>query len=419
MLNSSLDNYQNKKDHRQLNKNLKMFLFLPAIGSSLPIWLPRGEIVKKLIKDFLFHLEKDANFLFLSTPILGNEVIYQKSGHLNHYKNYIFPPLKINNQKMLLRPMTCPHHCLVFAHQKYSYQDLPIRFSENSYLFRYEASGAIHGLERVRQMELKDAHIFLPQDESIIVQEIKNCFFLVQKVFAKLNLTINNIYLSLPDFTNQAKFHSNQELWTKAETILVKALQELGTKYKSMPGEAAFYGPKIDFQVNTPLNHDLTVATIQIDFLLAAKFQLQYRTSQQIAAKTFATPVILHYGIIGSYERLLALLLEANNGWLPFWLSPCQIMVFALSNALEVQNYLKKVVDLLKKHHLRVEIADSKKKLQENIRKTWEMKIPLQLFIGQKEMEKQKVNYLFYQKPQEKFFHTIWQLLNKCMEWNN
>lgn len=201
-----------KNDHRQINKQLKFFTFLEPVGASLPIWLSNGAIVKQLIKNFLYQLESEHDFIFVNTPVLANQDIYKTSGHLDHYQEYMFPSMIVNNQKLTLRPMTCPHHCLIFANQNYSYQDLPVRMSENSLLFRYEKSGSSHGLERVRQMELKDAHIFLVNEPTVIEKEVQNCFTITQKALQKLGVKITKIYLSLHDPKKPEKYFNAPQL---------------------------------------------------------------------------------------------------------------------------------------------------------------------------------------------------------------
>lgn len=404
-----------QNDHRQINKQLRFFTFLEGVGPSLPIWLSRGAIVKKLIKDFLYQLESEHDFIFVNTPILANQELYRTSGHLDHYQEYMFPPMEMNTQKFALRPMTCPHHCLVFASQNYSYQDLPVRMSENSLLFRYEKSGASHGLERVRQMELKDAHIFLVNDPLVIEKEVQNCFFMTQKALHKLGVKITKIYLSLHDQTKPEKYFNDPQLWTKTEKILETFLTKTGVTFVKKKDEAAFYGPKIDFQVTTLLEHDLTISTIQLDFLLAQKFRLKYRTAQQ-GQNNFATPILIHHGIIGTYERLIALLLEQNNGWLPFWLSPVQVVVFLVDNDPKVQHFWQKVVEFCQDHGLRVQGVDLKKKLSENVKKAWLMKVPVQVFIGKAETTLQKVTYLHYLQKTAKKQVTVFQLLDYCRQ---
>ena len=408
-----------KNDHRQINKDLKFFTFLKEVGSSLPVWLPRGTTVKRLIKDFLYQLEKEHGFIFVTSPVLANQEIYQTSGHLQHYQEYMFPEIKVSQQSLLLRPMTCPHHCLIFASQNYSYQDLPIRMSEDSLLFRCEKSGASHGLERVRQMELKDAHIFTINEQSAIEKEVRNCFVLTQKVLERLEIQIDRIDLSLHDPVKTKKYYSAPKLWQETESLLIQLLTKMQVPFQKIKGEAAFYGPKIDFQVKTLMGHNLTVSTIQLDFLLAKKFQLKYRTAKQGPQQQFATPIIIHHGIIGTYERLVALLMEQKKGWLPFWLAPTQIMIFLVQKQEDVVNYWKKVVQFCQSNGLRVIAVDLKKKLSENVKKSWLLKVPVQVFIGQKELTKKQVTYSHFLTSQEKKTGSIFQFLDYCKQLND
>lgn len=386
-------------DHRKLNKTLKFFYFSKLIGSGLPFWLPRGLIVKNLIRNFIRDLEKAAGFTFVETPILGSEKIYQTSEHLKHYREFMFPVLKRKNEALYLRPMTCPHHCIIFQSEPRSYLDLPLQISEDSLLFRQEASGALIGMERVRQMQLKDTHIFLPLQPKVIKAAIKQCIELTQTALKALQINIKTIYLSVNDEKTTDKFINHPHLWEKTIMILRDVLNELKINYQLMIGEAAFYGPKIDFQIDTALGHNITISTVQLDFSLPEKFQLKYRTSNE--KNKYQTPILIHHGLIGTYERLLTILMEKNNGWLPFWLSPVQILILPLSLDPKIQNYAQRIHQLLDRYKLRSEIASSRRKLSENIQQSWQTKIPIRLFIGEQELTSQQITFQTHQQKKQ------------------
>ena len=401
-------------DHRELNKNLKFFYFNKQIGSGLPFWLPNGVIVKNLIRDYLQTLEKAANFVFVESPLLGSEKIYQTSEHLKHYREFMFPMLQRQNEKLYLRPMSCPHHCLLYQAVPRSYLDLPLRLSENAYLFRQEASGALIGLERTRQMQLKDSHIFTTNDPKMIEQEITQCFQLTQTALQALGVRIKTIYLSTNDSQAPAKFIDAPQLWRYTTSILQTVLKKLQVNFQLMVGEAAFYGPKIDFQIDTVLGHNITVSTIQLDFSLPQKFQLKYRTASQKTTK-YESPILIHHGLIGTYERLFMILMEQNAGWLPFWLAPVQIMILPISNELSVQNYVRKTQALFQKYQLRSQIAPSTKKLTENIKSSWLQKIPCRVFIGNKELATQKITFHIHLHSAKKQTQDVFAFIDLCL----
>lgn len=401
-------------DHREINKKLSFFSFNFLNGSALPMWLPNGELVKNLIKNFIREIEEKNNFLFVTTPVLVNKKLYEISGHLKHYKDFMFPEIKDGLNSLMLRPMTCPQHCLIFLNKKRSYKELPLRISENASLFRYESSGSLTGLERVRQMELKDLHVFISKEIKEIKKEINKLYKMTIKVLSAFDIKINKIYLSVHDENNKNKFFSDSKLWLKTEKILFEILSKMNIDFVTMKGEAAFYGPKIDFQIKSILGRDITVSTIQLDFLLPEKFKLKYNTNSQQDKLKIETPIILHHGIFGTYERLISIILEQNNGWLPFWLSVIQVSILIVSNEEENFNYSKKIKEMLNKYKIRTKLFEFKNNLNFNIKESWAKKIPFQIFIGKKEVENKKITIIYYKEPKIKKEMDIFEFIENC-----
>ncbi|WP_058158217.1 threonine--tRNA ligase [Mycoplasmoides pneumoniae] len=370
--------YQN--DHRAIGKRLEIFTFDPLVGSGFPIWLEKGAVLKKIIGDFVHYQQLMFGFKTVSSPVLANLELYKISGHYVHYSEDMFPSVKLENQMMMLRPMTCPHHCLIFKHKRRSYKELPQRFCEDSILHRFEASGGLTGLERVRCMTLLDNHIFCRTDQ--IKAEIKNAFKLIQTVNNKFGFSFDRIDLALHDPNNKAKFIDNDQLWANSESQIESVFKELNVPYKIDVGAAAFYGPKIDFQFKTALNKMITIATIQLDFLLPERFELRYFDEQSNAQ----TPVIIHVGIVGTYERFIAALLEKTHGNLPLWMAPVQVVVIPV-NIDKHEKAAKKLYQKLLKENIRVSLDESEDRLGKKVRTAIVNKIPLQIIVGDKEMQ--------------------------------
>lgn len=369
-----------KKDHRSLGKQLELFSFDPLIGAGLPIWLAKGATLRNIIGNFVHHQQLLFGFNTVCSPVLANIELFKISGHYQHYKEDMFPAIKLDSQAMMLRPMTCPHHCLIFKQKRYSYKKMPQRFSEDSILHRFEASGGLIGLERVRCMTLLDNHIFCRADQ--IKSEIKNAFNLIQKVNKKFGFIFDRIDLSLHDPKNQSKFIDNPGLWRESESQMENVLKDLNIQYQKEIGAAAFYGPKIDFQFKTIFKKMITIATIQLDFLLPEKFDLTYIDKKD----TLKKPVIIHVGIIGTYERFIAALLEKTSGNFPLWLAPVQAVIIPVN----IQKHLKaakKLYNKLLKENIRVNLDDNQDRLAKKVRQAIIEKIPLQLIVGDKEIE--------------------------------
>lgn len=402
------------RDHRKIGKEMELFTFDLLAGQGLPIWLSNGSIIKKEIRNFLAELEFKYDFENVSTPILGDLELYKKSGHWAHYQENMFPLMNIDNEKLILRPMTCPHHILVYKKKQYSYKQLPIRLCEESMLHRYESSGGLTGLERVREMVLEDTHIFCTTEQ--IEQEVLNCYNIIKDAHKGLNSEIYQIDLSLHDPNNKEKFHKDPKMWKTAEDSLRKMLKKHKIPFVEKIGEAAFYGPKIDFQVKTALNKIITMSTIQLDFLLPMKFELEYRD----ANGEFKRPIMIHLGIIGTYERLVSILLEQTKGILPLWLSPIQIVIIPINNDVHMK-YAKEIYDYFKQSLIRVKLDNRDERLNKKIREAQVSKIPYQLIIGDNEIKNKTISYRQYGSENtieialEKFNHEILnQIKRKC-----
>lgn len=379
----------NTLDHRKIGEAMDLFFFSEGVGKGLPIWLPNGSILKRTISEYIREIQEKHNFSFIETPVLGNISLYKKSGHYFHYKENIFPSMKIedSNEEFILRPMACPHHCMVYKKGIHSYKEMPIRYSEFVKQFRYEPSGSLLGLERVRIMELTDNHIFLRRDQ--IQSELKNIFSMITRILKKFNISLEYIELAIADFEKKNKFFGDREVWTKTEKILEDFLDTTKIKYKKISGEAAFYGPKIDLQIKTHLGHLLTLSTIQLDFFLPEKFNLKYIDSKQ--EKVF--PILIHVGTIGTFERFISVLLEQTKGNLPVWLCPVQAVVIPISNNKDILEYSKKIFKNLEKNKIRVKMDSSGERLSYKIREHQMRKAKYLIVIGDREVKENSVNY--------------------------
>ncbi len=381
-----------ERDHRNIGKELGIFTFSPLSGKGFPIWLPNGFIVREEIKKFVTSKERKYNFTEVITPSLGSIDLYKTSGHWDHYKDDNYPIIELDKEQLMLRPMTCPHHCIIYKKSNHSYKDLPIRLSEHAKLYRYESSGSLSGLERVRAMVLTDAHIFARVDQ--IRDEFKHAYKLINECLEAFNIEIDYISLSLRDPEDKEKFYDDDEMWNKGEVLLEDLLKELKVNYKKMTGEAAFYGPKLDIQIKTALGREITVSTLQLDFLLPNKFELEYTNKDNVKER----PVMIHRGLIGTYERFVATLLEQTKGALPLWLSPLQVQIIPVSRAESHLEYCQKIKAALKEDNIRADIDVREERLSYKMRQAQTKKIPIQLIIGDQEVESQTINYRLYQK---------------------
>ncbi len=379
-----------ERDHRKIGKELELFYFDDLAGKGMPIWLENGFILKKQIKDYIYEQERRYGSSIIETPVIGSVQLYKTSGHLDHYHNTMFPMMENNeNEEFVLRPMACPHHILTYKRKPVSYKELPVRFAEDVKMFRYEHSGALIGLERVRGMELTDSHIFLKDDQ--LENELSKSLALIQETLNKFEIEIDYIELALHDPNDKNKYHGDPSMWEQAESTLRKFLDDHNVKYVEMKGEAAFYGPKIDIQIKTALGHTITVSTIQIDFYLPSKFKLEYIDFDQ----SKKTPIMIHRGHIGTYERFISVLLEQTKGNLPMWLAPKQAVILPINNVAHLE-YAKEIYDILFEAGVRVSLDSSDERLSNKIRIHQTSKVKTQIIIGDEEKQNRTISFRFY-----------------------
>ena len=385
-----------ERDHRKLGKQLKIFMLNSEVGQGLATWLPNGYAVRKVLEDYVYEEERKAGYLHVSTPVLGSKHLYETSGHWDHYQANMFPPMERDGETFVLRPMSCPHHMKIFQSELRSYRDLPLRYAEIVTQHRYEASGALTGLERVRAMTLTDAHIFVRPDQ--IKAEVISAYELIDKAIADLGLEIAYLEFATRDDSKE-KFHADETLWNEAEAVLEDVLVEAKIPYKKVPGEAAFYGPKIDFQVKTVLGHMITMSTIQLDFLLPERFDLTYINADGEKVR----PVVIHRGYISTFERLMSILLEQTKGAFPVWLAPTQVILLPVSLDAHM-DYTKTLYKSLMEAGYRVKIDEREEKLGYKIRDAQTQKIPYQLVIGDQEVADHSVTARQYGSSEQ---HTV------------
>ncbi len=382
-----------ERDHRKLGKELKIFMLDKKAGQGLPIWLPNGYTVRRTLEDYVYKLERKHGYKHLSTPVLGTKELYETSGHFDHYQDDMFPLMKDGDETFVLRPMSCPHHMIVYNSELRSYRDLPLRYAEIVIQHRYEASGGLSGLERVRAMTLTDSHIFARKDQ--IKQEVLSAYNLINKVITDLDLEIDYLELALRD-TTKGKFHDDDQLWDEAEATLKQLLDEEKIAYREVKGEAAFYGPKIDVQVRTAMDHVITMSTVQLDFLLPERFDLTYIGDDGAKHR----PVVIHRGLISTWERLMSILLEQYKGAFPTWLAPVQLKVIPVSLDAH-QDYAEALHETFTDLELRSEIDLRNEKLGYKIREAQQAKIPYQLVVGDKEVEDGSITYRRYGEKEQ------------------
>ena len=383
----ALDDYLNRieeakqRDHRKLGKELKLFNVTPDVGSGLPFWLPRGATIRRIIERYIVDKELELGYEHVYTPIMANVDLYKKSGHWDHYHENMFPPMDMGDGEMLvLRPMNCPHHMEIYRQDIHSYRELPIRIAELGMMHRYEKSGALSGLQRVREMTLNDAHIFVRVDQ--IKEEFLRTLDLVLAVYKDFDMSEYDFRLSYRDPENKEKYYDDDLMWEKAEKMIKEAMDERGVNYYEAVGEAAFYGPKLDIQVKTAMGIDETLSTIQLDFLLPERFDLTYVGSD---GKNNHRPVVIHRGVVSTMERFVAFLIEKYKGAFPLWLHFNQMTILPISNDNHLE-YAKKVESELKKKGFRVTLDDRNEKLGYKLREAQIQKTPYQLVIGDQEI---------------------------------
>lgn len=400
-----------ERDHRRLGKELGIFMFADIVGKGLPMWLPNGFTVRRLLSDYIMNKELELGYEHVMTPSLGNVKLYKKSGHWAHYKDDMFPAMELDDEAYVLRPMNCPHHMVMYKSTLHSYRDLPVRIAEIANDFRFEASGALTGIERARAFTQNDSHIFCRPDQ--IAQEFENVAHLILDVYKDFGFKDYSFRLSLRDKNNKEKYFGNDELWEKSENELREVLKEMGVEFYEAEGEAAFYGPKLDVQVKSALGHDVTLSTIQLDYQLPERFELTYVDENGDKVR----PVVIHRAILGSLDRFVAFLLEETKGNLPLWLAPTQVQVIPVK--LEYHDeYAKEVVAKLRKAHFRVNNDNRDEKLGYRIREAQLKKIPYQLVLGDNERDNGTVTYRKHgeKKQTTVTFEEFVELLNTEVE---
>ncbi|MFC3931414.1 threonine--tRNA ligase [Streptococcus dentapri] len=379
-----------ERDHRKLGKELDLFMINPEVGQGLPFWLPNGATIRRTLERYITDKELASGYQHVYTPPMASVDFYKTSGHWDHYREDMFPTMDMGEgEEFVLRPMNCPHHIEVYKHHVHSYRELPIRIAELGMMHRYEKSGALSGLQRVREMTLNDGHIFVTPEQ--IQEEFKRALQLILDVYEDFNLTDYRFRLSYRDPEDTHKYYDNDAMWENAQRMLKDAMDDMGLDYFEAEGEAAFYGPKLDIQVKTALGNEETLSTIQLDFLLPERFDLKYTGADGEEHR----PVMIHRGVISTMERFTAILIETYKGAFPTWLAPQQVSVIPISNEAHL-NYAWEVARTLKDHGIRIEVDDRNEKMQYKIRASQTQKIPYQLIVGDKEMEERAVNVRRY-----------------------
>ena len=374
------------RDHRKIGKDLDIFMSHDLVGKGMPLWLPNGALIRKQLENYIYEKERNMGYYHVYTPCVGTVDLYKTSGHWDHYKENMFPSMKVDEEEFVLRPMNCPHHMLIYGNELHSYRDLPIRIGEFATDFRYEASGAVKGLERVRCMCQNDAHLFVRPDQ--IGEEFKKVVSLILDVYKDFGLKEYKFRLSLRDPEDKEKYFDDDQMWNEAEAKLREVLNELGVEYFEAIGEAAFYGPKLDVEVKPAVGPEITLSTCQLDFLLPRKFELTYVDSDG----SKKTPVVLHRAIFGTFDRFTAFILEETKGVLPMWLAPIQLNVIPVNNSYHLE-YANEVYEELKQNGFRVELDDREEKLGYKMRESVMKKIPYSIILGQKEVDNKNISY--------------------------
>ena len=375
-----------ERDHRKIGKDLDIFMNHDLVGKGMPLWLPNGAIVRKQLENYIYKKEQELGYLHVYTPCVGTVDLYKTSGHWDHYKENMFPSMKVDDEEFVLRPMNCPHHMLIYGNEIHSYRDLPIRIGEFATDFRYEASGAVKGLERVRCMCQNDAHLFVTPEQ--IKDEFKKVVSLILDVYKDFGIKNYTFRLSLRDKEDKEKYFDDDDMWNMAESKLREVLNELGVVYHEAIGEAAFYGPKLDVEVKPAVGPEVTLSTCQLDFLLPRRFNLSYIDSKGEKQ----VPVVLHRAIFGTFDRFTAFILEETKGALPLWLAPVQVNIIPVNNEFHLE-YATLIKDMLLSHGIRVNLDSRNEKLSYKMRESQTKKIPLTLVIGDKERDNKEISY--------------------------
>lgn len=382
-----------ERDHRKLGKELGIFMFSDLVGRGLPMWLPNGFLIRRALNDYIMNKELSLGYKHVMTPSLGSVNLYKTSGHWDHYKDDMFPAMNIDEESYVLRPMNCPHHMVIFKNGMHSYKDLPIRMAEIANDFRYEASGSLCGIERTRAFTQNDSHIFCRPDQ--IKQEVEGVIKLILDVYKDFGFEKYKFRLSLRDKNNTEKYVGSDELWQSSENSLREILKVSGADYYEAENEAAFYGPKIDVQVESALGHDITLSTVQLDYQLPDRFELEYVDENNERVR----PVVIHRAILGSLDRFVAFLIEETKGLLPTWLCPVQVKVMNIAES--SLDYAKSIYEKLLSAGIRAVNDDRNEKISYKIREGAKEKLPYMIVVGDKEAENNTITLRMRGNKQE------------------
>lgn len=380
-----------ERDHRKLGKELDIFMVNPEVGSGLPFWLPKGATVRRIIERYIVDKEESLGYEHVYTPIMADVEFYKTSGHWDHYHEDMYPPMDMGDgEQLVLRPMNCPHHMMVYKNDIHSYREFPIRIAELGMMHRYEKSGALSGLQRVREMTLNDAHIFVRPDQ--IKEEFTRVLQLIKQVYDDFNITDYRFRLSYRDPENTDKYFDDDEMWEKAQAMLKETMDDLGLEYFEAIGEAAFYGPKLDVQMKTALGNEETMSTVQLDFLLPERFDLTYVGQD---GQDTHRPVVIHRGVVSTMERFVAYLIEEYKGAFPTWLAPVQAKLIPVNDDAH-GDHVEEIRRRMKAAGMRVEVDSRNEKMGYKIREAQTLKIPYQLVFGDNEIAENTVTVRRY-----------------------
>lgn len=401
-----------ERDHRKIGKEQELFMTHELVGSGMPLWLPNGALIRHELENYIYQKEEAMGYNHVYTPCVGTVDLYKTSGHWDHYKENMFPMMKVDDEEFVLRPMNCPHHMLVYKNKMHSYRDLPIRIGEFATDFRYEASGAVKGLERVRCMCQNDAHLFVRPDQ--IGEEFKRVVSLILDVYKDFGIKDYKFRLSLRDKNDKEKYFDDDEMWENAENKLREVLNEMGVEYFEAEGEAAFYGPKLDVEVKPAVGPEVTLSTCQLDFLLPRRFELTYVDSNGEKQ----TPVVIHRAIFGTFDRFTAFLIEETKGAFPTWLAPTQVEVIPVSSEFQGE-YAGNVTEKLKQEGIRAELDDRNEKLGYRLREAQTKKVPYTVILGDNEKQNNTISYRLHGEKetttlkQEEFINLLKEEIKK------
>ncbi|PID20312.1 threonine--tRNA ligase [Sporosarcina sp. P3] len=397
-----------ERDHRKIGKELNLFTNSQKVGQGLPLWLPKGATIRRVIERYIVDKEERLGYQHVYTPVLGSVELYKTSGHWDHYQDGMFPTMSMDNEDLVLRPMNCPHHMMIYKNGIHSYRNLPLRLAELGTMHRYEMSGALSGLQRVRGMTLNDAHIFVRPDQ--IKEEFKRVVMLIIEVYKDFNIKDYSFRLSYRDPEDTTKYFDDDEMWERAQAMLKEAMDEMELPYTEEEGEAAFYGPKLDVQVKTAIGMEETLSTAQLDFLLPERFDLTYIGEDGKQHR----PVVIHRGVVSTMERFVAFLIEEYKGAFPTWLAPIQVELIPVSPDVHL-DYAQDIKEKLTLAGFRVDVDSRDEKIGYKIREAQVQKVPYMLVLGDREMEAGEVNVRKYgeQKSESMSFDAFLELIKE------